>query len=61
MTAYTMLDAGGVTGLLWPYFGCSPEKKTWLQALSLLYINRFGLYAKYRDYAAGKLGAIPIQ
>lgn len=37
------------------------KKKTWLQALSLLYINRFGLYAKYRDYAAGKLGAIPIQ
>ena len=38
------------------------QKKTWLQALSLLYTsNRFGLYAKYRDYAAGKLGAIPVQ
>ena len=23
--------------------------------------NRFGLYANYTDYAAGKLGAIPIQ
>ena len=59
-----MLDAEGIIERRCEnYFGHNQEK-TWLQPPPLppyYTSNRFGLYAKYRDYAAGKLGTISIQ
>lgn len=65
MPIHTMLDAGVMTSVR---HGCcfghsqGEKKKTHGYGLYPYYTsNRFGLYAKYGDYAAGKLGAISIQ